>query len=59
MIEETYKASKNMKLFFENLIDLKKYVLEACEDFNLSMDANDLALEIYSRLDQIIKEKGE
>jgi hypothetical protein len=58
MTEETYEASKNMKVFFENLLDLKKYVLEASEDFNLSMDANGLAIEIYSRLDQIIKEKG-
>jgi len=48
---ETRVADENMKNFFTKLLDLKSFVKEVAEK-----SRDPLLIEIYDKLDQIIKE---
>jgi len=60
MSKEKLKASENMKVFFEKLLELKEFIryekdkLRGTEDFR---NFQYILEESYSKLDEIIKEK--
>lgn len=55
MLEE-HKASENMKKFFDNLLEIKKFVKNKYEETH-----DEVLKEVYIKLDKVIKsteEKG-
>lgn len=53
MEEETHQASENMKKFFENLSNLKKFITEKADETE-----NEAIIEIRDRLEKIFKVRG-
>ena len=50
MEEETHQASENMRKFFENLSNLKKFIAEKADE-----TGDNIIIEIRDRLEKIFK----
>lgn len=54
-IMQPQKASDNMKVFFQNLLDLKEYIMQQYETHDINEITDYVLMDIYDRLDKIIK----
>jgi hypothetical protein len=54
---QSQKANENMKMFFENLLNLKMYIYNQYESSEDCSVQQYILSDIYDRLDKIIKEE--
>lgn len=53
---ESFKANPGLKLFFSQLLDLKRYCETQSENMDIADYSRDVYEELFKKLDTLIKE---